>query len=101
MFTGFRLQRTVALVPPLVCKGLLSLLSAIYLQRTVVHVFCYLFAKDCCPCFSAFCLQLTAVVVSFYFFAKYCCSCFPSFCSQRTAVLLSAFRLENMLKSFL
>ena len=51
--------------------------------------------------FSAFYLQLTAVVVSCYLFANDCCSCFPSFCSQKTAVLLSAFRLENMLKSYL
>ena len=88
MFTGFLLQRTVALIPPLVCKGLQSLFSTICLQRTVVHVFC-------------FCLQRSAVAVSCYLLANDCCSCFPSFCSQRTAVLLSAFRLENMLKSYL
>ena len=49
-----------------ICKGLRPC-STLSLQRTVVLVFCYLHAKDCCPflffLFFAFCLQRIVVHV--------------------------------------
>ena len=85
MFSGFCLQRTVVLV------------SAFSLQRTAVLVFCYMLLSM----FSDFCLQLTAVLVSCYLFANDCCSCFLLSVRRGLVSLLSAFRLENMLKSYL
>ena len=87
--------KAAVLIIRFVYKGLWSLSFAIHLQRTAVLVFCYSFAKDCCPCLFAIQLQRTAVLVLCYLLAKDCGPCLLLFICKGLRSLSSGIHLQR------